>query len=288
MAQLVIRNVRSYSKERSININLSKKVNLIYGQNGSGKSTISGYFYSPSNVAYNDCSFSKEGDYNYVVYNNQFVEDSFYHKSEQPGVFTLSQSNKEVLEDIKQSDKKIASLKSRLTRLDSEIKEKDEMLIKLENSCKEAVWKKTAHIRTTELTELMAKSLRKDSLYSKICTQDEKDEASTEDVLNEYKKLKNNKTSSFNSINHPSMPILNTQKEELLLTPLIPSSNSYLSNVIEKLGNADWVKSGLGYVNDTMCPFCQGDTINNDFLKAITDVFDETYELRLKDLKDIY
>ncbi|EPQ5853036.1 AAA family ATPase, partial [Klebsiella variicola] len=50
----------------------------------------------------------------------------------------------------------------------------------------------------------------------------------------------------------------------------------------------DWVKSGLGYVNDTMCPFCQGDTINNDFLKAITDVFDETYELRLKDLKDIY
>lgn len=134
-----------------------------------------------------------------------------------------------MLEDIKQSDKKIASLKSRLTRLDSEIKEKDEMLIKLENSCKEAVWKKTAHIRTTELTELMAKSLRKDSLYSKICTQDEKDEASTEDVLNEYKKLKNNKTSSFNSINHPSMPILNTQKEELLLTPLIPSSNSYLS-----------------------------------------------------------
>ncbi|EOT6075969.1 AAA family ATPase [Escherichia coli] len=288
MAQLVIRNVRSYSKERSINIDLSKKINLIYGQNGSGKSTISGYFYSPSNVAYNDCSFSKEGDYNYVVYNNQFVEDSFYHKSEQPGVFTLSQSNKEVLDDIKQSDKKIASLKSRLTRLDSEIKEKDEMLIKLENSCKEAVWKKTAHIRTTELTELMAKSLRKDSLYSKICTQAEKDEASTEDVLNEYKKLKNNKTSSFNSINHPSMPILNTQKEELLLTPLIPSSNSYLSNVIEELGNADWVKSGLGYVNDTRCPFCQGDTINNDFLKAITDVFDETYELRLKDLKDIY
>ncbi len=179
MAQLVIKNVRSYSKERSINIDLSKKVNLIYGQNGSGKSTISGYFYSPSNVAYNDCSFSKEGDYNYVVYNNQFVEDSFYHKSEQPGVFTLSQSNKEVLDDIKQSDKKIASLKSRLTRLDSEIKEKDEMLIKLENSCKEAVWKKTAHIRATELTELMAKSLRKDSLYSKICTQDEKDEAST-------------------------------------------------------------------------------------------------------------
>lgn len=288
MAQLVIKNVRSYSKERSINIDLSKKVNLIYGQNGSGKSTISGYFYSPSNVAYNECSFSREGDYNYIVYNSQFVEDSFYHKSEQPGVFTLSQSNKEVLEEINHSDKKIAILKGRLTRLDNEVKEKDEMLIKLENSCKEAVWKKTAHIRTTELTELMTKNLRKDSLYSKICIQDKKDEDSSDDVLNEYKKLKNNKTSSFSSIYHPPMPILNIQQEELLLTPLIPSSNSYLSNVIEELGNADWVKLGLGYISDTRCPFCQSDTVNNDFLKAIRDVFDETYEQKSNDLKDIY
>ncbi|MGG6299674.1 AAA family ATPase [Pantoea allii] len=288
MAQLVIKNVRSYSKERSINIDLSKKINLIYGQNGSGKSTISGYFYSPSNSSYRECSFSQKDDYQYVVYNNQFVEDSFYHKSEQPGVFTLSQSNKEVMEDIKQSDKKMASLKGSLTRLENGIKEKDEMLTKLENSCKDAVWKKTAHIRATELTELMTGSLRKDSLYNKICTQVRKDEASSDDVLNEYKKLKNNKSSSFNSINLPSMPILNRLQEELLLTPLIPSSNSYLSNVINELGNADWVKLGLGYVNDTKCPFCQRDTINNDFLKAIKDVFDETYELRLEDLRSFH
>ncbi|TSH78802.1 AAA family ATPase [Pantoea sp. paga] len=288
MAQLVIKNVRSYSKERSINIDLSKKINLIYGQNGSGKSTISGYFYSPSNSSYRECSFSQKDDYQYVVYNNQFVEDSFYHKSEQPGVFTLSQSNKEVMEDIKRSDKKMASLKGSLTRLENGIKEKDEMLTKLENSCKDAVWKKTAHIRSTELTELMTGSLRKDSLYNKICTQVRKDEASSDDVLNEYKKLKNNKSSSFNSINLPSMPILNRLQEELLLTPLIPSSNSYLSNVINELGNADWVKLGLGYVNDTKCPFCQGDTINNDFLKAISDVFDEIYELRLEDLRSFH
>ncbi|WP_067707720.1 AAA family ATPase [Erwinia sp. ErVv1] len=288
MAQLVIKNVRSYSKERGINIDLSKKINLIYGQNGSGKSTISGYFYSPSNSSYRECSFSQKDDYQYIVYNNQFVEDSFYHKSEQPGVFTLSQSNKEVMEDIKQSDKKMASLKGSLTRLENGIKEKNEMLTKLENSCKDAVWKKTAHIRATELTELMTGSLRKDSLYNKICTQVRKDEASSDDVLNEYKKLKNNKSSSFNSISLPSMPVLNTLQEELLLTPLIPSSNSYLSNVINELGNADWVKLGLGYVNDSKCPFCQGDTIDNDFLKAIKDVFDETYELRLEDLRSFH
>lgn len=288
MAQLVIKGVRSYSKERSISLDLSKKVNLIYGQNGSGKSTISGYFYSPSDMAYSECSFNQDGDYQYIVYNNQFVEDSFYHKSEQPGIFTLSKSNKEVLEDIKQSEKKIAGLKGNLTKLDNEIKEKYDMLTKLENSCKDAVWKKTAHIRTTELTELMAGSLRKDSLYNKICTQTEKDEASSDDILNEYKTLKNNKLSSFNLINHPPMPVLNTEQIGLLLTPLVPSSNSYLSNVIEKLGNADWIKVGLGYISDARCPFCQGDTINEEFLKAIKNIFDETYEMKLKDLIGIF
>ncbi|WP_413482238.1 AAA family ATPase [Morganella psychrotolerans] len=288
MAQLVIKGVRSYSKERSISLDLSKKVNLIYGQNGSGKSTISGYFYSPSDMAYSECSFSQEGDYQYVVYNNQFVEDSFYNKSEQPGVFTLSQSNKEALEDIKQSDKKIASLKGNLTRLDNEIKEKDDMQAKLENSCKDTVWKKTAYIRTTELTELMAGSLRKDSLYTKICTQTEKDEASSDVILDEYKKLKNNKTSSFNLINHLPIPILKIEQVELLLTPLVPSSNSYLSDVIEELGNADWVKLGMRYINDARCPFCQSDTINEDFLKAIKNIFNETYDMKLKDLMGIF
>ena len=45
MAQLRIRGVRSYAPDRDICFDLSSKVTLIYGQNGSGKSTVSGYFY---------------------------------------------------------------------------------------------------------------------------------------------------------------------------------------------------------------------------------------------------
>ena len=42
MAQLRIRGVRSYAPDRDICFDLSSKVTLIYGQNGSGKSTVSG------------------------------------------------------------------------------------------------------------------------------------------------------------------------------------------------------------------------------------------------------
>ncbi|MBN3218553.1 AAA family ATPase [Pectobacterium polaris] len=106
MSLLKIKDVKSYSQDTSVDIDLSKKINLIYGQNGSGKSTISGYFYKPHHSDYKNCSFSDGDRYRYIVYNSEFVEDSFYHKKEQPGIFTLSQGNKDVLELIKDSEKK--------------------------------------------------------------------------------------------------------------------------------------------------------------------------------------
>ncbi|PQQ35522.1 hypothetical protein C6H68_24555 [Photorhabdus luminescens] len=111
MSLLKIKDVKSYSKNTSVDLDLSKKINLIYGQNGSGKSTISGYFYKPQDSTYKNCSYSDEDRYRYIVYNSEFVEDSFYHKREQPGIFTLSQGNKDVLEFIKESEKKNSHFK---------------------------------------------------------------------------------------------------------------------------------------------------------------------------------
>lgn len=46
MAILSIHGVRSYQGEKPVEFDLSKYVTLIYGQNGSEKSTVSGYFIS--------------------------------------------------------------------------------------------------------------------------------------------------------------------------------------------------------------------------------------------------
>lgn len=39
--ELRLKNITSYSKEQTTKIDLRKKINIIYGQNGAGKSTIS-------------------------------------------------------------------------------------------------------------------------------------------------------------------------------------------------------------------------------------------------------
>ncbi|PCO36834.1 hypothetical protein CQA09_16995 [Klebsiella pneumoniae] len=124
MSKLNIRAVRSYRSDKSVILDLSKRINLVYGQNGSGKSTISGYFYKSDDEAYKNCSFECNDEYKFIVYNSQFVEDSFYNKSEQPGIFTLSQENKEVMEAIELNNGKIASLKKKLSSISSELEKK--------------------------------------------------------------------------------------------------------------------------------------------------------------------
>ncbi|MEZ8695156.1 AAA family ATPase, partial [Vibrio splendidus] len=54
ITQINLSNVASY--QNATTLNTDKKVNIIYGLNGTGKSTFSNYFYAPDNSKYKDCS----------------------------------------------------------------------------------------------------------------------------------------------------------------------------------------------------------------------------------------
>ncbi|EBB3315930.1 hypothetical protein CJK75_18750, partial [Salmonella enterica] len=53
--ELKLKNITSYKKDSFTTLNLSKKINILYGHNGCGKSTISNYFYNPNNTDYKEC-----------------------------------------------------------------------------------------------------------------------------------------------------------------------------------------------------------------------------------------
>ncbi|HAH0524012.1 TPA: AAA family ATPase, partial [Escherichia coli] len=53
--ELRLKNVTSYKKDAFTILNLEKRVNILYGQNGCGKSTISNYFYDSTHTDYNEC-----------------------------------------------------------------------------------------------------------------------------------------------------------------------------------------------------------------------------------------
>ncbi|MEZ2601292.1 AAA family ATPase [Kluyvera intermedia] len=293
MSILRISAVKSYSDERNIEIDLTKKINLVYGQNGSGKSTISGYFYKSGDEAYGNCSFSDADKYKYIVYNSQFVEDSFYNKSEQPGIFTLSQENKDVMEAIAVNDKKLSKLKKEIIRIDGDLEKKDKMIQKVVGSYQTRVWDKTAHIRKKDggLGDLMVGYLQKSSLFQRLSQQVEMEEIDTADIISDYIKLKENKNTAYQLLIIPVVPDFSEDQVNMLSTSLIPSGDSYLTILIDRLGNSDWIRAGLSYIGEEQCPFCQKNTIDHQFREEVKKIFDDAYDkmiLRLKELQSSY
>lgn len=94
---IVLNEVASYKSKSELNTD--KKVNIIYGLNGTGKSTLSNYFYDIENEKYQHCSHSGEYD-EVLVYNQKFIQDNFYAKDSLNGIFSLSKENKEAKEKV--------------------------------------------------------------------------------------------------------------------------------------------------------------------------------------------
>ena len=102
-----------------------KKVNLIYGLNGTGKSTISRflYTYEESPPEFSHCHVEGlRGDEELLVYNQQFINDTFYEVDSFPGVFTLSKANKEAEKRIALGRKTAARLEQSRNRQEEQKK----------------------------------------------------------------------------------------------------------------------------------------------------------------------
>ncbi|PHQ76979.1 MAG: hypothetical protein COB75_05665, partial [Idiomarina sp.] len=77
------------------------------------------------------------------------------------------------------------------------------------------------------------------------------------------------------------------EQDPVLQQSIVGSDDSYLSSLVETLNNSDWVKKGMGYVDEQDdCPFCQR-TLPDGFKINLEKLFDETYEQKLNDLKKL-
>jgi len=103
--------------EQGIEINNCKKINFIYGANGSGKTTISNFLANQADSKFSSCSLQWDNDspLPILVYNKEFRTRNFGN-ADIAGVFTLGEATKdqiaaidkkkEELEDIKRSSKR--------------------------------------------------------------------------------------------------------------------------------------------------------------------------------------
>lgn len=285
MAQLRIRGVRSYAPDRDICFDLSSKVTLIYGQNGSGKSTVSGYFYDRQADRYRHCTFESPHVSHFQVFNQEYIDSKFARSDYQPGIFTLSEANEESQDKINSNNKERAKLSARIEKINQEIEEKSEIKATVIEHCIRDIFNRTVNDRKS-LSDFLDGARIKRSFYERmIAISPTGVHTTTEDLAGRWRTLSQSEGKLVSEINIPPTFVLTEDIIKLMQLPVMPANSTQFSALIQKIGNADWVRQGQHYIHDELCPFCQQFFDVTKFSEEISEMFDETYQTSLTSLR---
>jgi len=277
VAVLTIRGVRSYSADKNVRIDLSNKVTLIYGQNGSGKSTISNYFSGYYPEKYRQCHFESQVELFPLVFNQDYIEKKFNLENVQPGIFTLSEHNKDIQEKVECHKKRINRIDIKTGELNTEIAGRAEMELTLINNCAARMFKRTSTERT-RFSSFLTRAKQQRTFYDRI-----KDiplaaeQVNMDEIFARLENLQKSKGTSLPYISFSLPPQLNPNVIRLVHSPLQPASGTQFADFITNLGNADWVREGKRFIRDDLCPFCQNKFDTAHFAEEMARMYDKSY-----------
>lgn len=287
ISKIAMKNVASYKKETILETD--KKVNLIYGLNGTGKSTLSGFLYNIEDSQYNDCKIEGLCDTDRVlVYNQQFIRDNFYETEDINGIFTLSKENKEATQAISDARRILMRLSEEKTKIAKDKATCESKYQKQIQNFQKEVWKiKTDYSGGDRVLEYCLEGLKgnKELLFKHLLNiplSGEKIEYTAEKLKQEVNELQESgeKEKYISKVNFEVRYI---EESPLLPKAIVGNKNSSVSGLIELLGNSDWVNEGIQYVHldgeVADCPFCQQKTISRTFYGKLKDYFDESYAM---------
>lgn len=289
--EINIKNVATYSNQ-GIQLDNLKKINFIYGANGSGKTTISNFIFDNSAPKFNSCSLTWQNDLalNVLAYNKEFRERNF-GKGKLNGVFTLGEATAEQIREIEKKNEELKIIKAdglqKRETLDKQIKQKED----LETEFKETTWTKVYKKNETDFKEAFQGSMQKETFKNKLLQEATSNNAPLETLENLKEKSKTifgEQPIRIEQISQISFDrILEIETNEIWKKIIVGKADVDIAKLIQRLNINDWVNQGREYIEDTTCPFCQKETINDDFKKQIESFFNETYLNDLKQLKEL-
>lgn len=296
ITKISMKNVASYKDEAILETD--KRINLIYGLNGAGKTQVSKFLANPNNESFQDCKIEGLSNEKILVYNQDFIDENFYNTDRQQGIFTLSKENANAKQEIENLQKDLEELKTNQAEKEKELKEKQEDISKIENNFKDDIWK--IKQKYYDDFKRFFKGISKREPYFEFITPKIEEALSLEitnqninldELKKQYDILTDTTQAKLENINEISnIGFNNIENNAIFNEVIIGNQDSVVANLINNLGNGDWVKTGLDkYVSQDSqtCPFCQKDTITQEFRGYLESYFDKTYEDKIKEIEKL-
>lgn len=287
---ITLKNVATFD-EIGVQIQNFKKVNFIYGGNGSGKTTITKFLYNPDDTSFADCSliWNHGISIKTLIYNKDFRDRNF-GKGTIAGVFTLGQATKEEIEAIEKKREEVQLIGAegliKRNTLDKQIQAK----LDAENNFKEDVWTKIYKKNENDFKEAFKGAMQKESFRNRLLNEFKNNSF---DLLS-YNKIKEKSDIIFGKIpeiipliTDISFERLNEiEQDKIWQKKIVGKLDVDIAKLIQKLNLNDWVNEGRTYLQDNICPFCQKETISEEFRKQLEDYFDESFTNDISILKN--
>lgn len=283
------------SYKKLATLETDKNINLIYGLNGSGKSTFSEFLRNSADPIYANCSIEPLLDSEteeILVYNENYVNEIFYSSETQQGIFSLSKENSDARKKIEEAAVKLKELSSNLKQQINKIEEHDNSWKNTKDSFYNLFWEvKKKYSGGDRVLEYCLEGLKgsKEALAQyMIQLQPSEDplDYTLEQIKEEIQRLK-----EFSGSPIPEIPLISFNAIEIENAPLLRevvtgNANSRVAKLIDKLHNSDWVKIGMEFESDDICPFCQR-PYTEDVIADLKQYFNADYEKAVASIKEM-
>lgn len=286
-----LKNIATYDQQGVI-INDLKEVNFIYGANGCGKTTLSNYLTDTSLEKFKDCSVTWKNNNNLpiFVYNKNFREKNF-STSNIAGVFTLGEATTTEINEINSLTAERNNQNTLLINSTRDKKKKELELSNIDTEFTDKCW--SLYKKYENNFKGVFKGSQKKELFKRKILELSEINSTNIPTYTELLEKKDTFLKERKSI-QPLMRLPDFQsleiieKNEIWHTAIIGKQDIDLAKLIKELDCQDWVNHGRLFIqNSTICPFCQENTINDDFRIKLESFFDNSFKEKNNFLKTI-
>lgn len=269
------------------------QLTFIYGPNGSGKSSIAKSLRSVQGQGFIQELFDKE-----------FVELLLRPDHRMPGVFVIRDGDPVVQNRIDElagmraddggprKSGEIEDAQRAVTQFEKSIGKQEQLVAEATEILTDACWKKRKAL--PQPFQQAFQGFLGDSkknvteVHNVRKTSSEEGVKSREELLSSYKTLGDENTLELDRVPLlPTLGELTAEQVALLEKPIKSKNETSFGDFTRLLGNSDWVRQGLQYLEESSgkCPFCQQE-VGDNISASLDALFDHFYEDQIRVVRE--
>lgn len=272
-----------------------KPINFIFGDNGTGKTTIGRLLKNLSDPNKIEIEYKGKQAFEIKVFNSDYIFENFLEIKDLPGVFTIGKKNTDAVKKAEKLREKIEDLEKQEKIVSDDLDRRKSNLSVIQEQIVTMLWGCRTKLTNFEYLKkafegfLSPKQNFTDRFLGLIGKYGGKDAASLEELEREAETIYGSSLEGFSNIQRLDDSLIRkVSKDEVLAKKIVGKEDLNISGLIARLGNSDWVKEGTKYLSqsDDVCPFCQ-QRLTASFKKEINSFFDEEYEKEITTLQNV-